>query len=47
VLTHRWPTVAAEASRDEGSTAFGSEVELARPGGELLVGPGGQPGDMR
>lgn len=30
VLTHRWPTVAAEATRDEGSTAFGSEVELAR-----------------
>ncbi len=46
VLTHRWPTVPAEASRDEGSTAFGSEVELARPGAEFVAGPGGRPGEM-
>jgi ribonuclease BN (tRNA processing enzyme) len=34
VLTHRWPGVAAEATGDEGSTAFGSEVELAHSGAE-------------
>jgi ribonuclease BN (tRNA processing enzyme) len=37
VLTHRWPTVTAEATRDEGSTAFGSELELARPGAEFRL----------
>jgi ribonuclease BN (tRNA processing enzyme) len=37
VLTHRWPTVKAEATREEGSTAFGSELELARPGAEYLL----------
>jgi ribonuclease BN (tRNA processing enzyme) len=36
VLTHRWPTVAAEAIREEGSAAFGSEIEQARPGVEFL-----------
>jgi ribonuclease BN (tRNA processing enzyme) len=36
VLTHRWPTVAAQAIREEGSAAFGSEVEQASPGAEFL-----------
>jgi hypothetical protein len=29
--------VKAEATRDEGSTAFGSELELARPGAEYRL----------
>jgi ribonuclease BN (tRNA processing enzyme) len=32
VLTHRWPTVAARDSWEEGSEAFGSAVEQARAG---------------
>jgi hypothetical protein len=38
--------VAAEASRDEGSTAFGAELELARPGAAFVVGPEDRPGEM-
>lgn len=37
VLTHRRPTVAAEASFAEGSEAFGSPVEQASIGAEFLV----------
>lgn len=36
VVTHRWPTVAADALADEASTAFGSPVVQARTG--LVVG---------
>jgi ribonuclease BN (tRNA processing enzyme) len=32
ILTHRWPTVSAEAVRDEAAAAFGAPVEQARPG---------------
>jgi ribonuclease BN (tRNA processing enzyme) len=37
VLTHRWPTVTAEATREEGSAAFGSELYLARAGAEYRL----------
>jgi ribonuclease BN (tRNA processing enzyme) len=32
ILTHRWPTVSAEAVREEAAAAFGAPVEQARPG---------------
>ena len=34
VLTHRWPTVPAQAAWEEGSEAFGAEVTLAEPNRE-------------
>jgi ribonuclease BN (tRNA processing enzyme) len=37
VLTHRWPTVAAGAIRDEGGDAYGAEVTLAEVGAEYRV----------
>lgn len=37
VLTHRWPTVSADSIRDEGSTAFGRDVELAEIGAEYSL----------
>ncbi|HMC53357.1 MAG TPA: MBL fold metallo-hydrolase, partial [Acidimicrobiales bacterium] len=37
VLTHRWPTVAAEAVRDEGSEAYGADVAIAEMHAEYEV----------
>jgi ribonuclease BN (tRNA processing enzyme) len=36
-LTHRWPTVPAEAAWTEGSEAFGADVMLAEPHAEYQV----------
>ncbi len=37
VLTHRWPTVPAEAVANEASAAFGAPVEQAFPGMEIRL----------
>jgi len=37
VLTHRWPTVPAQAAWEEGSEAFGAEVTLAEPNREYQL----------
>ncbi|MGH9103556.1 MAG: MBL fold metallo-hydrolase [Acidimicrobiales bacterium] len=42
VVTHRWPTVAAEVVAAEAAEAFGASVQQARPRARFVVGSTGE-----